>query len=93
MSIVSQVASLDLEDLTAPQLRKLLRRGALGSLMKKDSEERDAETDKAAEENDKLVSLAEEKKGKSKAPEVQEDDLPPGVDLANDKKSKNKKKS
>lgn len=91
MSIQYEIAGLDLDELTAPQLRKLFRRGALNALMKKDAKERDEETDKAAEENDKLVDLAEEKKGKSKAPEVLEDDLPEG--LAEEESPRKKKKN
>jgi hypothetical protein len=93
MSMQYEIAGLDIDELTAPQLRKLLRRGALSSLMKKQSAERDEDTDRAAEENEKLVDLAEEKKGKSKAPEVREDDLPEGVELAEGKPKKNKKVS
>lgn len=88
-SHMSSIAGLDLEDLTPAQLRKLLRSMACSGSMKQDQKEKDEEADEAAEENEKLVSLDEETKGKSKAPPVAEDDLPEEIA---ERKTKTKKK-
>ncbi len=93
MASIHYIAGLEPEDLTAKQWLKLLKYGALRHSLKKGEEGRDEDTEEAAEENQKLVDLSEEKKGKSKAPEVQEDDLPEGVEVAEDKKPKKKKQS
>lgn len=83
MSSIEYLASLDPEDLTAKQWRKLFRSARL-MRSEKTEDEKDEETDKAAKENDDLVNLQEEKKGKSKAPKVEADDLPEGVDKDED---------
>lgn len=78
MASADSLIGLDLEDLTPRQLRQLLRKAAMRSASK-DTDERDRDADKAAKDNDDLVDLQEEKKGKSKAPAVEADDLPPGI--------------
>lgn len=69
--------SLDLEDFTPRQLRKLLskmaRRKLRNAITKKESED---EEDRVQDDNDDLVNLHESHKGDSKAPRVDKDDLP-----------------
>ena len=91
MSSAQELVGLDLEDLTPRQLRQLLRMSARRGVMrgeKGDKDEKEKESDEAAEENGKLVDLQEEKKGKSKAPEVAADDLPEGIEIEEPKKTK-----
>jgi hypothetical protein len=73
----SVLATLDLDDLTPRQLRRLLRGAAEKSMPrnKRAKEEVDEEDDEADKENDDLVSLHREK-GDSKPPKVEQDDLP-----------------
>ena len=91
-SHVSYIAGLDPEDLTAKQWRKLFRSARL-MRSEKTEDEKDEETDKAAKENDDLVNLQEEKKGKSKPPKVEADDLPEGIAEAEEADNKPKKKA
>lgn len=91
-SHVSYIAGLDPEDLTAKQWRKLFRSARL-MRSEKTEDEKDEETDKAAKENEDLVNLQEEKKGKSKAPKVEADDLPEGIAEAEEADEKPKKKA
>lgn len=91
-SHVSYIAGLDPEDLTAKQWRKLFRSARL-MRSEKTEDEKDEETDKAAKENDDLVNLQEEKKGKSKPPKVEADDLPEGIAEAEEAGEKPKKKA
>lgn len=91
-SHVSYIAGLDPEDLTAKQWRKLFRSARL-MRSEKTEDEKDSETDKAAKENDDLVNLQEEKKGKSKPPKVEADDLPEGIAEAEEADEKPKKKA
>jgi hypothetical protein len=86
-------STLDLEDLTPKQLRKLLGGFAMRHLTPKEKEEakKDSEED-ADKENDDLVDLHEEKKGDSKPPKVTKGDLPPGLKIAADKEDKKDKK-
>jgi hypothetical protein len=62
----SVLATLDLDDLTPRQLRRLLRGAAEKSMPR---------NKRAKGENDDLVSLHREK-GDSKPPKVEQDDLP-----------------
>lgn len=87
MRHVEHVVGLDLEDLTPRQLRHLLRMSARRGIVRdQKDEDDDKEADKAAEDNDDVVSLQEEKKGKSQAPKVAADDLPEGVEIEKPKK-------
>jgi hypothetical protein len=72
------LTSLDLEDLTPRQLRKVLNGVARSQLpySKKTKEEQEEDKERANEENDKLVMMHREKKGDPKAPEVLKSDLP-----------------
>lgn len=90
-SHVSYIAGLDPEDLTAKQWRKLFRSARL-MRSEKTEDEKDEETDKAAKDNDDLVNLQEEKKGKSKPPKVEADDLPEGIVEADEKAAAKAKK-
>jgi hypothetical protein len=65
--------SLDLEDFTPRQLRKLLSKMAHRRSIHELSEDDKDEADKA---NDDLVSLHESHTGDSKPPKVKKDDLP-----------------
>lgn len=65
--------SLDLEDFTPRQLRKLLSKIARKQSVREMDEE---DIEKAISDNDDLVNLREEKKGDSKPPKVKKDDLP-----------------
>lgn len=90
-SHISYIAGLDPEDLTAKQWRKLFRSARL-MRSDKTEDEKDEETDKAAKDNDDLVNLQEEKKGKSKPPKVEADDLPEGIVEADEKAAAKAKK-
>jgi len=72
------LASLDLDDLTPKQLRKILNGVARSQLpyAKKTKEEQEADKEKASEESEALADLHKEKKGDSKAPTVLASDLP-----------------
>ena len=86
MSSHKSLVGLDLEDLTPRQLRQLLRGAAKYAIMRndQDDDEKEEKDDEAAKENDDLVDLQEETKGKSKAPKVQKDDLPEGIEVEED---------
>lgn len=73
----SVLATLDLEDLSPRQLRKLLRGAAESQkpYSKKSKEQKDEDDETASKENDDLVDLHREK-GDSKPPKVEKDDLP-----------------
>lgn len=86
-----EFVGLDPEDLTAKQWRQIFKRARF-SLGPADEEQRDEQADKAAKENDDLVDLQEEKKGKSKPPTVKADDLPEGIAEAEEADEKPKKK-
>lgn len=88
MSHHIQIAGLDIDDLTPKQLRQLLRMSAKSHLMhsKKDPKDQEEDAEKAEEENDDLVNLHREKKGDSKPPKVEEDDLPAFITKKKDKK-------
>lgn len=72
------LASLDLDDLTPKQLRKILNGVARSQLpyAKKTKEEQEADKEKASEESEALADLHKEKKGDSKAPTVLASDFP-----------------
>lgn len=86
-----ELVGLDMEDLTAKQLRKLLGGFAMRHLTAKDKEKAKEDSDEDADkENDDLVDLHEEKKGDSKPPKVTKGDLPPGLKAAQAKKKDDK---
>lgn len=70
---VDSIISLDPEDLTKGQLLKVLRHIGRRGLGRGASKE---DLEKVLQDNDDLVNLHEEKKGDSKPPKVQKDDLP-----------------
>lgn len=86
------LTTLDIDDLTPKQLRKLLNGVARSQLpyAKKTKEEQDAQKDEANEENDALAKLHKEKKGDSKPPKVLKDDLPVAVDDEEDEEETDK---
>ena len=69
---------LDPDDFNAKGLRKLLKgmKSSSSPHDKRDEETKEEEADKRDKENDDLVGLHREKKGDSKPPKVQKDDLP-----------------
>jgi hypothetical protein len=76
------LSTLDLEDLTPRQLRKLLSGAARASMLRSKrpkDEDQDKDDDEQDKENDDLVDLHREKKGDSKPPKVDKDDLPESV--------------
>lgn len=85
-----------LKDLKPSVLRRELVRMASKNAMRpgdaalKAAEMEDEDEDESDDENESLVSLVEETRGKSKAPEVLEDDLPADVVAANNKKKPKK---
>lgn len=88
---MSYLATIDPEDLTPKQMRKILNSFRAESLMrhkrKKNRPEEDDEDDGDEEEdkeNSDLVDLHREHKGDDKAPDVTKDDLPEGVELPGD---------
>jgi hypothetical protein len=86
-----ELVGLDMEDLTAKQLRKLLGGFAMRHLTAKDKEKAKKESDEEEDkENDDLVDLHEEKKGDSKPPKVTKDDLPASLKIASAKKKGDK---
>lgn len=74
----SILATLDIEDMSPKQLRKILNGIARSQqpFGKKTKEEQDKDREEAEEENDSVVDLHREKSGDSKPPEVTKDDLP-----------------
>lgn len=84
---MDMIATLDLDDLTPKQLRKMLHGLARGQKPhhEKSEKEKDEDKEKAAKDNDSLVDLDREK-GDSKPPKVNQDDLPP--ELSDSKKKK-----
>jgi len=101
MSInASSIVGLDLEDLTPKQIRKMLRAAAHHMLPRHKRSKRDEDEDEEDEgmeaddkEREDLADLSEERSGGSKAPPVEEDDLPLGHKLKKkDDKFKKKKK-
>lgn len=87
------LTTLDLEDLTPRQLRKLLQGVARNSLPhhKKTADEKESDKEKAAEDNDSLVDL-DRKKGDSKPPKVNADDLPADLESDDEKEEEKKEK-
>lgn len=83
MSLDKTIASLHLHDLTRAQLLKLFTSAQHMSMLrdKRSDEEKDEEDDAVTNDNDDLVDLHKEKKGDSRPPKVQADDLPKGVTL------------
>lgn len=84
-----------LKDLKPSVLRRELVRMASKNVMRPGdaaikAADTDEEDDEDEDENESLVSLVEETRGKSKAPEVLEDDLPADVVAANNKKKPKK---
>lgn len=77
MSSHQILTSLDLEDLTPRQLRKVLNGVARSQLpySKKTKEEQEEDTEKAAKDNDDVVNLQREKNGDPKAPKVLPSDI------------------
>ena len=80
----SAISTLDLDDLNAKQLRKLIKGMSIASKPhhKKSDEDKEEDKDKADEENSSKVDLHSEK-GDSKPPKVEKDDLP--EELSDDK--------
>lgn len=76
----SILATLDIEDMSPKQLRKILHGMARAQqpFGKKSKEEQDKDREDAEDENDSLVDLHREKSGDSKPPKVKKDDLPLG---------------
>lgn len=72
------LASLDLDDLTPKQLRKILNGVARSQLpyAKKTKEEQEEDKERASKESEALADLHKEKKGDSKAPKVLPSDFP-----------------
>ena len=77
MSKDTENYEFDIEELTAPQLRKLIRKMRAGRVNSTD-EEKEEDIKKSEEEREKLSKLREEKKGKADSPKVEKDDLPEG---------------
>ena len=71
------ITTLDLEDLNAKQLRKLIKGMSISQKPHHDRPDKDKEEDleKATKENEDAVDLHREKKGDSKPPKVEKDDL------------------
>lgn len=89
----SAISTLDLDDLNAKQLRKLIKGMSIASKPhhEKSDEDKEKDKDKAEDENSSKVDLSSEK-GDSKPPKVEKDDLP--EELSDDKdedKSEDKK--
>jgi hypothetical protein len=72
------LTSLDLDDLTPRQLRKILNGVARSQLpyARKTKEEQEEDKEEGNKKNDDLVDLHEEKHGDSKPPKVLASDLP-----------------
>ena len=75
------ISTLDLDDLNAKQLRKLIKGISLNSkpYHQKSDEDKDEDESKAQEENSSKVDLHGEK-GDSKPPKVSKDDIPKDKD-------------
>lgn len=71
------ISTLDLDDLNAKQLRKLIKGMSIASKPhhEKSDEDKEKDKDKAEDENSSKVDLSSEK-GDSKPPKVEKDDLP-----------------
>lgn len=80
----SAISTLDLDDLNAKQLRKLIKGMSIASKPhhEKSDEDKEKDKDKAEDENSSKVDLSSEK-GDSKPPKVEKDDLP--EELSDDK--------
>lgn len=80
----SAISTLDLDDLNAKQLRKLIKGMSVASKPhhEKSDEDKEKDKDKAEDENSSKVDLSSEK-GDSKPPKVEKDDLP--EELSDDK--------
>lgn len=89
------LTSLDLEDLTPRQLRKVLSGLTRSQLpyARKTAEEQEEDKERSAEESEALADLHREKKGDSKPPKVLESDLPKGakVDVEEDDEEEEEK--
>jgi hypothetical protein len=83
-SNLSALVSLDPEDLTPKQLRKILNGIARSQLpyAKKTKEEQDKDKEDADEESNSLANLKEETNGKAPKVEAKADDFP--AELAGD---------
>ncbi len=66
---------LDFRDLTRAALERMLKKALLKNCEHEDKKKEVAHEDADEERND-LADLVEEKNGSSKAPEVEEDDIP-----------------
>lgn len=88
----SAVSTLDLDDLTARQLRKLIKGMAVASKPhhEKSDEDKKKSEDEAQEENSSKVDLHGEK-GDSKPPKVSKDDIPTDKDDEDEDKDSEKK--
>ena len=88
---MEMLTTLELEDLTPKQLRKVLHGLAQAKLPshRREKEEEEKESEKAESENESLVGLDRER-GDSKPPVVLDDDLPES--LRPEKKKRVKKK-
>ena len=94
MSIEKTLVGVDIEDMTVTQFKKLLRGAANMCLIrsKREPSKRDEEDEEAMEENNDAVDLHEEKKGKSNALKVKADDLPEGIEIADDEEDEEDEK-
>ena len=74
------ISTLDLDDLNAKQLRKLIKGMSIASKPhhEKSDEDKKKSEDEAQEENSSKVDLHREK-GDDKGPKVEKDDLPEGL--------------
>lgn len=83
------ISTLDLDDLNAKQLRKLIKGMSIASKPhhEKSEEDKEEDKDKAEDENSSKVDLHSEK-GDSKPPKVEKDDLP--SELSEDKEEDKK---
>ena len=83
----SAISTLDLDDLNAKQLRKLIKGMSIASKPhhEKSDEDKEKDKDEADDENSSKVDLSAEK-GDSKPPKVEKDDLPDS--LKDDKEDK-----
>ena len=81
MASAEQYIGLDIDDLTPRQLKKAFKMLAMKSLMRHKRDPEDVEDDDEDEDkfNADNVNLAEEKRGDSRPPKVNADDLPEGI--------------
>jgi hypothetical protein len=86
------ISTLDLDDLNAKQLRKLIKGMSISSKPHHEKSDEDKEEDesKAQEENSSKVDLHREK-GDDKGPKVEKDDLPEGLKNEDEDESKDEK--